>query len=442
MRVLIAVHGFPPTHSAGAERQAERMAQWLAHNGHFVEIFAIEKLDSPGFRIETSEQEGITIHRAFYNVKEGDNPFRNLYDNPQLGSAIRTVLAQQSFDLMHIISGYLLGGQAVNAGHAMGIPVVVSPMEYWFMCAQLNLIQPTGKLCTGPDSDQKCMRCLMEDKRRYRLSAEAAPAVMDIFWNIAQKLPFTRDLTEAVAQRRVVLHKALDAADVVICNSQFLINKFTEFKFDTSRYVYIRQGLATPTGDKPPRQPRKSVELRLGYIGQIKPHKGVDLLVGAVTDLLESGKGLSLDIWGSETEDVEYVSELKQRSAPYTTIRWNGRYIGSKVWDVLANMDALVIPSRWYENSPNAILEAYEMGLPVVATDLGGMTELVKHETSGLLFKLNDTDDLKQQITRLLHESDLLDKLRAGIPPVKTIDDEMKETVTQYEQLLQGKTVD
>lgn len=440
MRILIAVHGFPPTHSAGAERRAERMARWLAANGHTVSVFAVENLTEPGFRVETRQQDGITIHRLHYDVKEGDF-FRNLYDHPGVGEAFRKVIQQESFDLVHVVSGYLLGGQVVHSAREAGLPVVITLTEYWFMCARLNLIQATGALCTGPESDEKCMRCLMEDQRRYRLPAQVAPRLMDAFWELARYMPFSTQMTEAVIQRRKTLHDALDAADLVICPSRYLISKFAEFGFDTEHYTFMRQGLSTLPGSKPKSEPSPTGSLRLGYIGQIKPHKGVDLIVDAVISLLEKGHKVALDLWGSETEAPEYTAMLQERTAAHPSIRWNGRYTGAKVWDVLAGVDALVVPSRWYENSPNVILEAYEMRVPVIVTNLGGMSELVEHEKTGLVFTLNDMDDLHDQIERLLTEPGLLDKLRAGIPHVKTIEEEMRDLLQTYQRLLVKKPI-
>ena len=168
-------------------------------------------------------------------------------------------------------------------------------------------------------------------------------------------------------------------------------------------------------------------------------HKGVDLVVDAVISLLDAGYKVSLDLWGSETEDPVYTQMLKDRSASYPTIRWNGKYTGAKVWEVLAGFDVAVVPSRWYENSPTVILEANEMNIPVITTNLGGMAELVEHSKNGLLFALNDLDDLTDQIKRLLTEGDLLPRLRANIPHVKTIEEEMHDLVEAYQNLLEKR---
>lgn len=76
------------------------------------------------------------------------------------------------------------------------------------------------------------------------------------------------------------------------------------------------------------------------------------------------------------------------------------------------------------------------MGIPVIATNRGGMAELITHEKSGLLFEMDDVVELREQIQRLLNEPQLLPQLREGVPPVKTIDEEMVEIVSAYHTLV------
>jgi glycosyltransferase involved in cell wall biosynthesis len=77
----------------------------------------------------------------------------------------------------------------------------------------------------------------------------------------------------------------------------------------------------------------------------------------------------------------------------------------------MAGLDVLVVPSRWYENSPNVILEAQAFNVPIVATGLGGMAELVRDEIDGLLFELNNAQDLARQLQRTFEDRELLSRL-------------------------------
>ena len=431
MNILIAVPGYPPTHYAGAERVAERIARWLVAEGHNVEVFTIERLDDPDFRVETRREDGLTVHRVFYNTGT-TTPYPGSYDSPQLATAIEQTLGRTRFDLVHIISGYLLAVPVIRAARRAGVPVVITLTEYWFLCPRLNLLHADQTLCSGPESDHKCTRCLAEDKRRYRLFSQKMPGLANALWH----MPVLSDLEAAVRTRRETLHRALEAADLVISPSQFLIDKFAEFGFNTERFVLIRHGLASADTPPAPAGRGPSGTLRLGYLGQIKPHKGADLLVDAALPLLDAGQTLTVDLWGPDDEDPAYTTALKQRTAGSPAVRWRGRYQKSELRDILASLDALVVPSRWYENSPSVIWEAYAAGLPVIATRLGGMAELVAHEHNGLLFALNDAEDLRRQLERLVREPDLLARLRAGIPPVKTESDETREIFNQYQHLL------
>jgi glycosyltransferase involved in cell wall biosynthesis len=85
----------------------------------------------------------------------------------------------------------------------------------------------------------------------------------------------------------------------------------------------------------------------------------------------------------------------------------------------------LLIPSIWYENSPNVILEAFAHGTPVIASNLGGMAELVRHNVDGLTFNAGDAQDLAHQITRVIDQPSLLQQFCANIPPVKTVAQEI-----------------
>lgn len=440
MKVLIAVHGFPPSYYAGAERAAERIALWLVGQGHQAEVFTCEKLDDPDTRVETRNQNGIIVHRLYHDVKAGDH-FQNLYDDVRVGQAFRNLLEHNTYDVLHVVSGYLLGGQVIHTAKARGLPVVLTLTEFWFMCFRLNLLTALNELCVGPETDDKCARCVLEDQRRFRLPAQQAPAVMDAFWSVAKHAPFARQQKAAVARRRESLMQALAAADVVICPSHFLMNTFKAYGFETSRAQYVLYGIQHPTveAQAAARERRQAGTLRLGYVGQIKPHKGVDIIIDAVTLLLDAGAALTLDIWGTTSGAPDYGAALEKQTVSYAAIQWSDSYSSEQLWDVLGRFDVLIVPSRWYENSPTVILEAFALGIPVIATNLGSMPELVKHDVCGLLFEKDDAHDLRRQIKRLLDEPDLLAQLRAGIPLVPTIDDEVGAFYKHYQRLTEKK---
>ncbi len=443
MKILITIHGYPPTHYAGAERAAERVALWLVAHGHQVDVFAVEKVDDPDVRLDTRIQDGVTVHRLYYDLKAGLDPFQNSYNDARVGQAFRRLLETHTYDVVHVISGYMLGGQVIHAAKEHGLPVVLTLTEFWFMCFRLNLLTAHHENCSGPETDEKCMHCLMEDQRRFRLSSRYLPEpVMELVWSVFDATSIAARQTEVMAQRRQNLKEAVAAADVVIGPSHFLIDKYREFGFDNPNMVYGLYGIRPPGAAARAAALRQhenpSGTLRLGYVGQIKPHKGVDLIIDAVLPLIESGAKVSLDLWGGSAGADQFGEDLKQKTTPIEAIRWRGTYQSDQLWEVLGGFDALIVPSRWVENSPTVILEAHMIGVPVICTRLGSMPELVEHGKSGLLFELNSADDLRIQIKRLLDEPALLPALRQGIPPVPTVDDEVGAIFAHYQRLTQS----
>ena len=77
---------------------------------------------------------------------------------------------------------------------------------------------------------------------------------------------------------------------------------------------------------------------------------------------------------------------------------------------IIAGSRFVVVPSIWYENQPTTVLESYALGKTVIASDVGGIPELVEDGVCGLLFKAADSELLRDKITFLLDRPDLCRK--------------------------------
>jgi glycosyltransferase involved in cell wall biosynthesis len=261
-----------------------------------------------------------------------------------------------------------------------------------------------------------------------------------------------RGLALNVAERKTVLGAALALPDAVIAHSQFLAQVFAQAGL-TGPILHIANGhdlgwLAAYHGktSRPASRGGGSPILRFGYMGQIGFNKGVRVLIDAFL-LATSGRATPgrdsapacLDIWGSldKTEETAYVAGIRataDQAAGAITLR--GPFRRTDIATVLAGIDVLVVPSLWYENAPLVIQEAFATGTPVITTDLGGMAEAVTDGLNGLCFRCGDAAGLAHQMRRLLTEPDLLPRLQNGIPPVKTIDEELTEIQSLYADLI------
>lgn len=135
--------------------------------------------------------------------------------------------------------------------------------------------------------------------------------------------------------------------------------------------------------------------------------------------------------------DVTYEDRLRALAGDDARIRFAGPFVHGQLADILAAADVVVVPSIWYENSPLTILEAQAAWRPVITAAMGGMAELVRDGVDGLHFAPGDAADLARQIQRLRDEPELLERLRTGVRPPPSIDQEMAELSAIYADLVQ-----
>ncbi len=152
-----------------------------------------------------------------------------------------------------------------------------------------------------------------------------------------------------------------------------------------------------------------------------------------------SGQPLELKIFGDTLKFSEYSDRLRRMTASDKRVLWSGVYDHGEVSRVLRELDIIVIPSLWYENSPNSILEALAHGTPVIASNHGGMAELVQHEKNGLVFEAGNPVDLAYQLQRLIDSPELLSKLRGGIVALKSEAQEIDELLAIYDSIVSVK---
>jgi glycosyltransferase involved in cell wall biosynthesis len=183
------------------------------------------------------------------------------------------------------------------------------------------------------------------------------------------------------------------------------------------------------------KQKESAPGLRVGYLGQIEPLKGVDLLVRAFRQL--DAPEASLTIHGNHLRNPTYTAELGRLSSGDPRIHLAGPFKRDERAAVLRSLDVVVTPSRWYENAPFVISEAHAMKTPVIATNLGGMAEVVRDGENGLLFDPDDENSLTDCLRRIMADPGLLARLRAGIRPPRTVADDAAGLRSLYEQLME-----
>jgi glycosyltransferase involved in cell wall biosynthesis len=138
------------------------------------------------------------------------------------------------------------------------------------------------------------------------------------------------------------------------------------------------------------------------FAGRLSSEKGVDTLVRA-TPLLPEGSTVTIAGDGPARADLE---RLADEVAP-GRISFVGRLPKTELLRLVAGATAMAVPSRWYENQPMTVLEALTAATPVIASDMGGLPELVRDGVDGRLVPPDDPTALAQALTDLLVDPSL-----------------------------------
>jgi glycosyltransferase involved in cell wall biosynthesis len=417
------------------------MAKWLVQHGHTAHVLCIESVNSgtgDGLRFIDDVYDQIPVRRLYFNLDHTPDPFHWSYFNPEIGDHLEIWLPTIKPDIVHLISGYVVTASAITIAKQLGFPLIVTLMDFWFLCRRITLVRSDGRLCGGP-TPLNCAICLYNECRRYGIPYRILPDVMERCWHWVLRHPIVSNLIgfsetmKAFRKRQDVLEAALKRADILICHSRFLRNRFIAEGLDPEKMIFVRQGLPSEVkGKDDPDRINVTPYLRFGYLGQLEEHKGVHILVDAFQKLVPSDYHPRLTLYGNLDKNTRYAKTLHHMARRNSHIVFAGEYRTDQIAHVLAEVDVVIVPSTWYENSPNIILEALANRTPVVTSALGGMAEMVQHNVNGLLCQVGHSGDLSSNLQRLIDEPGLLERLRRGIAPVKTLDKEMHEVMAVY----------
>ncbi|GAF70497.1 unnamed protein product, partial [marine sediment metagenome] len=196
----------------------------------------------------------------------------------------------------------------------------------------------------------------------------------------------------------ILLHKQLkilEKIDAFICPSMFTLEKMVQSGFERRKLFYI------PTFINSKKISPKFIPGNyILYFGRISHEKGISILLDAFEKLKRRSSKLSIPLYIVGKFYSKEDERLKKR------IYFNGnkhvKILGelekNEIYQIIRNAAFIVVPSIWYENMPNVILESFSFGKTVVGSRIGSIPELVKHGETGLLFEPADTDDLAEKM--------------------------------------------
>lgn len=444
MRVLYALHQFFPRHITGTETYTYGLAKAMQRRGHEVAVLCYEHSHFEGIPsqgIRNDQYDGIPVRRFCYDPKLSPNPVYYEYYNPLIGEWARAYFSEFKPDIVHFTHCAFITSAPIEAARILQIPTILTLTDFWFICPRMQMLRENEELCEGPKKDTDCLQCyfpsLLASYQKYIRSfpPTTQKALFHVAFFMKAIIALNRSIhygaLKAALHRTPFLRKMLEGVTTIIAPSRFLQEMYRKHDMGTAQLKYLPFGLDTSTITKQPKIP--SEMLRIAFIGTLAQHKGCHLLIETFRKI-ESGI-LRLFIYGNTEQFPDYTAKLKQRIAHDKRIQLMGTFPPENLGKVFSEIDILVVPSLWYENTPLIVFSALATQTPVIATNMGGLKELIEPEVNGLLFERNDAEGLKTCLERIINCPDMLPHLRENIKPVKSMETHAEEMLEEYRRV-------
>jgi glycosyltransferase involved in cell wall biosynthesis len=229
---------------------------------------------------------------------------------------------------------------------------------------------------------------------------------------------------EQFFMREKWIKKHLEAVDIFATPSKFMMKHYADWGIDPARIVCVPNAQRNYNAERIA-DDRRERRNRFGFFGQLVENKGVQVLLKAVALLrADEFTDFSVEING---DNLRYAPQALRQEiedcraaeaelpAGERIVTFNGAYHTDQLAARMARVDWCIVPSIWWEIFGLVISEAWMFGRPVIASDVGGPAERIRHEVDGLKFRMGDARSLAQTIRRACEEQDLWERLVAGI---------------------------
>jgi glycosyltransferase involved in cell wall biosynthesis len=291
------------------------------------------------------------------------------------------------------------------------VPMVYTLQEFLAIChREGQMVRTNGELLCTHSSPRRCNECFPE-------------------WS-----------SQHFFLRERFIKSHLAHVDQFLAPSRFLLERFVDWGIPREKIRFEEYGriIQRPFGTDSER-PRT----RLGFFGQIGRFKGLEILLAAMRILQTEAPEIHLTVWGASLEVLpepqrqQLTDELAKSGA---NVAFAGAYNPDSVPRIMSDVDWVVVPSRWWENSPLVIQEAFMHKRPVICSDIGGMAEKVTNGVNGLYFIVGDPAALAATIRSAAATPGLWAQLQAGIPPVYSMDRHVATLTRLYDELIEQRS--
>ncbi len=409
MKIIHAVHCFPPEHIGGAERVTLRLVKALHRLGHEVVVFSGSLDWEKGFRVEEYDYQGIPVIKV-----HRDDPWFDRWDNgyhPGVEALWRKVLKKEKPDIVHVDHWIRLTRNLVQSAREEGIKSVVHLHDFHSTCPRtFRTREDERDFCECVPDPLQCLDCV-------------------------KKWPF-QGKREVLFGLRHYLRDFLNelrSANARLAPSGFHAGAVKKFLKDECGDIDIFPPPAERELKRRAGAVREDGMFRIAHWGNLYDLKGTSLLLDAIRAAGRETR-IKAIVLGRATKE-SFRRELEEK-AEGLDVEFSGEYKPEDLEGIDAHV--AVFPSLCPESYGLVVDEAFMLGIPVIVTDIGAPRE--RTGDAGILVKPGDVEGLKNAILMLARDRELLGRMRRSIRKTwKLAGESGIELENLYKEILEGK---
>ena len=412
MKIFHCLRSFFPDNSAGTEIYVERFCKGLQSLD--IEVAVLK----PSFGMEPKEYiyHGIRVLQ-YLEISVPDPELIAGLKAPAGIENFKKVLLNEKPDAVHFHE--VAGSNGITIHHViaakeLGLPVFTTFHLAGNICMRNTFLYKNKYPCNGIIDEYKCSVCMLQSKG---LSL-GAPELISLRKKIQTEHFFNRsgkwfNYPLYVKDHLSRLKKVNDLSEKIFVLSNWYRSLLLLNGLNKNKIVVLPPAIPgnaeSFAGKNKHSLPGK---IRFVYAGRIAYIKGLHILLKALLQLKQDN--WELDIFGPVFEK-KYYESCKKMAIHNSSVRWKGVIKNDAMITTLAEYDAMIFPSIVQETMGLIMLESLAAGVPVIGSSIWSVEEQVEDGVSGLIFKTDDVQSLKNVLARVVENPSIIQKLSAGI---------------------------
>ncbi len=446
MKIIHVPFCFYPDPVGGTEVYVEALARHLQEWG-LEPIVA-----SPAETNRSYVHNGLRVRRFAASDRLSD--IRQLYGegDPVAVAEFTKLLHDEKPDLVHLHSATpAVSLRLVRVVKQRRIPIVYTYHTPTASCQRGTLMRWGTQICDGKLDVQRCSSCTLHELGVPRPAAVLLGGLPPIVGRQLGKHRLSGGawtalrMTELIELRHAAFRALVAQVDHIVAVCGWVRDVLLLNDVPAEKITLCRHGIRLPapgaTGPAPVSNAGRNDGLRIAFVGRFDPTKGIHVLIEALR--MEPTLKARLDIYGvaQSAANERYRTKIHALAANDPRIHFHDPLASPEVVPTLRDYDVLAVPSQWLETGPLVVLEAFAAGIPVIGWNIGGVAEIVQPGVDGVLIDPPHVAGWTQAFEQLATDRALLERLRKGIRPPRSMVQVAEEMMALYDAIMRRSSV-